>query len=89
MSYPAHEELIGTITTRTENIHLVPATDICRKAGNPRALNMVMIGALSVFLDLEESIWSGDIRGRLRPDFVDSSLKAFSLGAENVRKNII
>ena len=87
-SYPTHDELMKVITARTENVNLVPATDICREAGNPRALNMVMIGALSVFLDLEESIWYGDIRGRLRPDFVESSLKAFSLGAENIRKNI-
>ena len=85
LSYPSHEELMDTINSRTENINLIPATDICRKAGNPRALNMIMIGALSVFLDLEESIWSGDIRGRLRPDFVESSLKAFSLGAESIR----
>jgi indolepyruvate ferredoxin oxidoreductase beta subunit len=88
MSYPVHEELVATITARTENVHLIPATDICREAGNPRALNMVMIGALSVFLDLEESAWSGDIRGRLRADFIESSLKAFSLGAENVRKKM-
>lgn len=85
-SYPTHEELISTITAFTEKVYLIPATDICRKAGNPRAMNMVMIGALSVFLGLEESIWSGDIRTRLRPDFVESSLKAFSLGAENVQK---
>ena len=88
MSYPTHDELMKTVTERTENVYQIPATDICREAGNPRALNMVMIGALSVFLDLEESIWSGDIRSRLRPDFVDSSLRAFSLGAENVRKII-
>jgi indolepyruvate ferredoxin oxidoreductase, beta subunit len=89
LSYPSHNELIETITAHTENVHLIPATDICRDAGNPRALNMVMIGALSVFLELEESIWSGDIRGRLRPDFIESSLKAFSLGDENMRKTKI
>ena len=88
MSYPSHEELIATITAYTDKVHLIQAMDICREAGNPRALNMVMIGALSVFLGLEESIWSGDIRARLRPDFVESSLKAFSLGAENVQKTI-
>jgi indolepyruvate ferredoxin oxidoreductase beta subunit len=85
MSYPTHEELIVTITACTDKVHLIQATDICKEVGNPRALNMVMIGALSVFLGLEESIWSGDIRGGLRSDFVESSLKAFSLGAENVR----
>ncbi len=88
MSYPTHEELIDIIKTRTGNVYCIPATDICREAGNPRALNMVMLGALSVFLDLEESAWSSDIRGRLRQDFVESSLKAFSLGAENARKTI-
>ncbi|OGN87593.1 MAG: hypothetical protein A2158_02140 [Chloroflexi bacterium RBG_13_46_14] len=88
LSYPTHEELIGIIKALTEKVYLIPATDICKEASNPRALNMVMLGTLSVFLDLEESIWSGDIRGRLRPEFIESSLKAFSLGAENVRKTI-
>jgi indolepyruvate ferredoxin oxidoreductase beta subunit len=88
MSYPSNEGMMGTITAYTENVILIPATDICRESGNPRALNMVMIGALSVFLDLEESVWSDEIRGRLRPDFVESSLKALSLGAEYVRKRI-
>ena len=85
MSYPEHQELMKAVTGRTENVSIIPATDICRKAGNPRALNMVMIGALSVYLELEESVWSEDIRSRLRPDFIESSLKAFSLGAETVR----
>ena len=88
MSYPTHEELIDTITDRTEKVHLIPVMDICREAGNLRALNMVMLGALSVFLDLEESAWSGDIRTRLRADFVESSLKAFSFGAANIRNKI-
>jgi len=49
---------------------------------------MVLLGALSVFLGLEEEIWSEDIRGRLRADFVESSLKAFSLGAGYMRKQV-
>ncbi|MFC1953344.1 indolepyruvate oxidoreductase subunit beta [Chloroflexota bacterium] len=85
LSYPTHGELIETLSSRTENIRLIPAMDICKDVGNPRALNMVMLGALSVFLGLEESIWSEDIRRRLRPDFVESSLKAFLLGAANSR----
>jgi indolepyruvate ferredoxin oxidoreductase beta subunit len=84
-SYPASEELMKAIGTYTANIYTIPATRICEEAGNSRALNMVLIGALSVFLGLDESVWSEDITGRLRKDFVESSLRAFSMGAAEAR----
>ncbi|MBN2240696.1 MAG: indolepyruvate oxidoreductase subunit beta [Dehalococcoidales bacterium] len=86
MEYPEDEEITSIVNQYTHNVYLIPATDICAEAGNTRALNMVMAGALSVFLGLDESVWEEDIRGRLRPDFVDSSLRAFSMGAEEARK---
>ena len=46
---------------------------------------MVMLGSLSVFLDLEEETWVESIRHRLPPQFVESSLEAFSRGAAEAR----
>jgi indolepyruvate ferredoxin oxidoreductase, beta subunit len=86
LSYPGDDEINEIIKKYTTKIYMIPATKICVEAGNTRALNMVMIGALSVFLGLKEEVWNEDIRSRLRSGFISSSLKAFSLGADAARK---
>ncbi|MFC2038858.1 indolepyruvate oxidoreductase subunit beta [Chloroflexota bacterium] len=84
--YPDKSAVNEMISEYTDEIYLVPATEICREAGNPRALNMVMLGSLSAFLDLEAEAWIEDIRRRLPPRFAESSLEAFSRGAANAEK---
>ena len=42
---------------------------------------MVMLGSLSVFLELGVETWTEHIRRRLPHQFVESSLEAFSRGA--------
>lgn len=86
LSYPGDTEIYHTIKQYTSKIYMIPATKICVEAGNTRALNMVMIGALSTFLGLKEEVWNQDIRSRLKSGFISSSLKAFSLGADTARE---
>ncbi len=80
--YPDWDVVRDILTRYTSEIYLIPATKICLEVGNPRALNMVMLGALSTFLDIEREAWLENLRLRLPPDFVESSLEAFSRGAE-------
>ncbi len=79
--YPDREEIIEILSAYTDEIYSIPATGICLEVGNPRALNMVMLGSLSVFLELEPEAWTEDIRHRVPPGFVESSLEAFNRGA--------
>jgi indolepyruvate ferredoxin oxidoreductase beta subunit len=79
--YPSWDEIEGILGQHTDQIYLIPANRIGLEVGNPRALNMVMLGALSVFMELEAEAWTELIRRRLPPKFVESSLEAFSRGA--------
>jgi indolepyruvate ferredoxin oxidoreductase beta subunit len=82
--YPAWGEIRDILTKHTGytgQVYLIPATGICLEVGNPRALNMVMLGALSKFLNIEREAWFDNLRLRLRPDFIESSLQAFTKGA--------
>ncbi len=79
--YPNWDEIKGILAQYTDDIYLLPATRICQEVDNPRALNVVMLGSLSVFLELEAEAWKEDIRQRLPPTFVESSLESFSRGA--------
>ena len=82
--YPDWDETERILARHTTEIYLIPATRIGLEVGNPRALNMVMLGALSVFLELEAEAWTECIRLRLAPRFLESSLEAFSRGAAEV-----
>lgn len=83
--YPNWDEIEGILTQYADETYLIPATRIGLEVGNPRALNMVMLGSLSVFLELEAEAWTDNIRRRLPPQFVESSLEAFHRGATEAK----
>jgi len=83
--YPNWDEVKRILTQYTDEAYLIPATRICLEVGNPRALNVVMLGSLSVFLELEVEAWAEGIRHKLPPQFVESSLETFSKGATEAR----
>jgi len=86
--YPGWDEIKGILAQYTDETYLIPATRIGLEVGTPRALNMVMLGSLSVFLELEAESWKENIRHRLPPQFVESSIEAFTRGAEETRAMI-
>ena len=83
--YPNWDEIEGILAQYTDEIYLIPATRIGAEVGNPRALNMVMLGSLSIFLEAEAEAWMESISRRLPSQFVESSLEAFSRGAAETR----
>ena len=59
---------------------------ILKELNNPRALNMVMLGYLAVFLDIQEAKWQDNIRRKLSPRFTEESLAAFRRGKAEADK---
>jgi len=86
--YPSWDEIEGILAQHTNRIYLIPATRITSEVGNPRAVNMVMLGFLSAFLELEPEAWTDTIRRRLPPKFMESSLEAFIKGADEAKAMI-
>ncbi len=83
--YPSWEEIEGTISQQGAKIYPVSATKISNEVGNPKAQNMVLLGSLSVFLELEPEAWTDAMRQRLPRKFVESSIEAFSRGASEIK----
>lgn len=83
--YPSWDEAERILNQYASEVYRIPATRISVEAGNPRALNMVMLGSLSIFLEIEAESWTEGIRHRLPPQFVESSLEAFSKGAAEAK----
>lgn len=83
--YPEWEEIKSTLTPSSDQVYLIPAVRIGQEVGNPKALNIVMMGAVSTFLDVDDQVWLEDIRRKVPPKFLDSSLAAFHRGKEELR----
>lgn len=61
--------------------HLMLDTkEALKEAGSAKALNIVMLGALSNFLEFTDEQWASAIRSLVKEKFVDMNLKAFALG---------
>lgn len=86
--YPTREEICQALAALGGAVYLVPAQELARRAGHPRTLSVVMVGAafgtgrLPVGQeDLEETI-----RARVPPHTVEANLRAFRLGVEAVSR---
>ncbi|RNC65925.1 indolepyruvate oxidoreductase subunit beta [Proteiniphilum sp. X52] len=84
--YPDEEQLIETI--RKSAAHLpVEAASLAGKAGSPKTFNVVMLGAASPYLGIEEKELEkaiGLFFERKGEEIIDMNMKAFRLGKEYV-----
>ena len=55
---------------------LTPATE----AGSPKAVNIVLMGRLSKYMDIDEEKWINAINKSVNPKFAEMNVKAFALG---------
>lgn len=80
---PYPDDPIQMIKKLTNNVVLVNALKIAKNSGNPRATNIVMLGAVSTVIDFPEKIWEKAIEGIGK--FVEVNKKAFFAGREAVK----
>ncbi len=82
--YPDLEKVHKTIKDQT-NSNLVDAKTLAKEAGAMRAVNMVLVGSLSVNLPIKADSIKEAIRDKFiskGEDIVNTNLKAFNLGRE-------
>jgi indolepyruvate ferredoxin oxidoreductase, beta subunit len=82
--YPSEEELRAVYGRLTDRFYVVPGAELAEKLGNARAANVVLLGALSGFLDLPVETWLAVIDKRVPPRYVELNRKAFVAGREAV-----
>lgn len=69
-------------TTRKifRDVKVLNAGAIAAKAGNRRAANTVLLGALSTYLSIEEEIWAKILEKSFPPRVLKDNIEAFHLG---------
>jgi indolepyruvate ferredoxin oxidoreductase beta subunit len=65
-----------------EGAIFIDADELACEAGSPKSANVVLMGALSLRLPFEESLWCKVISERVPPKTVDANLLAFTLGRQ-------
>jgi len=74
------ENLDGKLKATFPKLEVVPALDIARDLGNVRVVNVVMIGALSNSLQIDDEVWREAITSLVKPKFLELNLKAYDAG---------
>jgi len=76
--YP--EELVGQMKSRFPKFLLVDGQKLATEAGNPRAPNTVLLGAVSTLLNIPEEYWLKALEKMVPAKAVEINKKAFMMG---------
>lgn len=82
MEYP--KGIPETIQSKIKNFYLVRGTEIALQLGDVRAANVVLLGAISKFFEVNEDLWLKTILNYLPPKVHELNRKAFSAGRDQI-----
>jgi indolepyruvate ferredoxin oxidoreductase beta subunit len=76
--YP--ENIKEKIRSAFSDTLVVDGTRLASQAGNPRTVNVALLGAISGALPVGADLWHGTLRRMVPERFLETNLKAFDLG---------
>ena len=82
--YPT--DVIEQLQSRDLRVHALDAFGIAASVGEQRAVNMVLVGALSKLLLADEKLFIGIIEGRLPEKIRKVNIEAFLKGRDAIRR---
>lgn len=79
--YPGDEDVWRILREAMADVHPVPSIRLAEQAGSTRAHNVVLLGALSTFIqDVPPDIWLHLVEERVPERFVEVNRRAFEAG---------
>jgi len=80
IKYP--DDPVADLKSKFNDVIALDADAIAIKLGNPRLVNILLLGAVSQRLDVDVKTWQKAIKTRVKAKFVELNLKAFARGRE-------
>lgn len=80
---PYPEGLVERIKARFPDFQLLDGQHVAEQAGNVRAANTVLLGAVSKRLNIAEQFWMQALEKMVPPKALEVNRKAFQLGRES------
>lgn len=78
MEYPS--DIKDYLTTNIPNVFIAETEEILRGIGSQKALNIVMLGILSMHLDFSYDEWIEAVKACVKEKFVEMNIRAFDAG---------
>jgi indolepyruvate ferredoxin oxidoreductase beta subunit len=78
--YPADDAIAGLLAARAAHVRILPAGALAAELGNPRVANVILLGALSRFVEIPAEAWLNAIAERVPPKFRELNRRAFEMG---------
>jgi indolepyruvate ferredoxin oxidoreductase beta subunit len=82
MEYP--KAIPEIIRSKIKNYYLVNGTELALQLGDVRAANVVLLGAISRFFEVNDDVWLKTILSYLPPKVHELNRRAFSAGKDQV-----
>jgi indolepyruvate ferredoxin oxidoreductase beta subunit len=79
-TYP--HEALTFLTDKGYRVISIPASQMARELGDGRMANVVMLGAISNLLPIEERVWLDTLHKRIPEKYLQPNLRAFEAGRE-------
>lgn len=76
--YP--KNIIENIKEKGIKIDALDCLTLAKEAGSPKAVNIVLLGRLSHYFDIDEALWQETIEKNVPKKFLELNKKAFELG---------
>lgn len=82
--YPTTEQMTRAFDQVAGTVIWIPSIKLAEELGNARVHNIIMLGALSTQLNVEEQVWLEIIEQRVPARFIELNKQAFRRGREVV-----
>lgn len=86
--YPADNVIEKALKDSAKNIYSINATNKAVEIGSVKTMNVILLGALTPFLDTNMEIWEKAIKKFVPEKFKEINLKAFHTGREMMKVKI-
>ena len=77
-TYPT--ELVDKMKNAGLKVDAMDCLSLAKQAGSPKAVNIVLLGRLSHYFDIDESAWQKSLEANVPAKFLELNKKAFELG---------
>jgi len=85
MEYPEKEFIMNRLKKAAHRVHVIPGLQTALDLGNPKTLNIVVMGALSGLLECSAGLWEEVIRKRVPKKLIDLNIDAFRKGRDLIK----
>jgi indolepyruvate ferredoxin oxidoreductase, beta subunit len=79
---PYPDDAVPFLKSNYKQVKEIDATELARQAGNIKAANVVLLGAISTLMDIPLSIWEDVIKKSFPEKLVKVNLTAFQMGRD-------